>query len=100
MVRGVIPRPKIVNIRSLLPMNWPETDSELSNIRVPSVCRAISAVSTGVLMNESQRQSLSHALKAVLSDVKESDVTFKHPFNMLCHDLLLPGPSNITTGKK
>ena len=35
-------------------------------------------------MNESQRQSLSHAIKAVLSDVKEFDVKFKHPFNLLC----------------
>ena len=39
-------------------------------------------------MNESQRQSLSHAIKAVLSDVREFDVTFKHPFNML-----VTGPS-------
>ena len=35
-------------------------------------------------MNDSQRQSLSHAIKAVLSDVKEFDVKFKHPFNLLC----------------
>ena len=35
-------------------------------------------------MNDSQRQSLSHAVKAVLSDVKECDVKFKHPFNLLC----------------
>ena len=35
-------------------------------------------------MNNSQRQSLSHAVKAVLSDVKEFDVKFKHPFNLLC----------------
>ena len=35
-------------------------------------------------MNESQRQSLSHAIKAVLNDVKEFDVKFKHPFNLLC----------------
>ena len=35
-------------------------------------------------MNESQRQSLSRAIKAVLSDVKEFYVKFKHPFNLLC----------------
>ena len=35
-------------------------------------------------MNDSQRQSISHAIKAVLSDVKEFDVKFKHPFNLLC----------------
>ena len=26
--RGAIPRPKIIDIRSLLPKNWPKTDSE------------------------------------------------------------------------
>ena len=35
-------------------------------------------------MNDSQRQSLSHAIKAVLNDVKEFDVKFKHPFNTIC----------------
>ena len=35
-------------------------------------------------MNDSQRQSLSHAIKAVLNDVKEFDVKFKHPFNQIC----------------
>ena len=35
-------------------------------------------------MNDSQRQSLSHAIKAVLNDVKEFDVKFKHPFNKIC----------------
>ena len=35
-------------------------------------------------MNDSQRQSISHAIKAVLSDVKEFDVKFKHPFNLRC----------------
>ena len=41
-------------------------------------------ISVGVRMNELQRQSLSHAIKAVLSDVKEFDVKFKHPFNLVC----------------
>ena len=44
----------------------------------------VRTISGGVRMNESQRQSLSHAIKAVLSDVKEFDVKFKHPFNLLC----------------
>ena len=35
-------------------------------------------------MNNSQRQSISHAIKDVHSDVKEFDVKFKHPFNLLC----------------
>ena len=35
-------------------------------------------------MNDSQRQSLSHAIKAVLNDVKEFDIKFKHPFNTIC----------------
>ena len=39
-------------------------------------------ISGCVRMNESQKQSLSHAIKAVLSDVKEFDVKFKHPFNL------------------
>ena len=53
------------------------------------VCRT---VSVGILMNDSQRQSLSHAIKAVLNDVKEFDVKFNHPFNTIC-----TGPSQSGT---
>ena len=33
---------------------------------------------------KSQKQSLSHAIKAVLNDVKEFDVKFKHPYKQIC----------------
>ena len=48
------------------------------------MCMLISRKNACVLMNESQGQALSHAIKAVLSDVREFDVTFMHPFNMVC----------------